>query len=213
MSKKIVVGLVLCSMLVASGAFAQIRVQWSGTSGFFAADDSSQLLDPFPGQSALAQLVWTPDFNGGVAAGADIGGGTLGNEQVLAERWITSNPWAEVSAATYTDLDLIPVEGWVYARIFDGVDSQDTALITAGLDYYWGPFMLLEEVSGTEFQVYDMHRGLSEAFGGADFVGGDQPQAVLDAMGTNQVIPEPSVFALLGLGGLLLVIRRRFYQS
>lgn len=190
-------------VLVVGSANATVRVEWQSTTGFTLPDGLTGV--NAPGQSSYIQLVWTPDSSpAAVMPGASLTGG----EVLIDSFWNSAefaDGWLQFSSGDYNP-------GNVFARIFEGVDAQDTELITAGTRYYWGPLVAAEPSPAANiFQFYDVNRNqLGGVFGG-DPVGpaGDGVAWTNDGF-NNTVIPEPSVLAMLAFGGLVLTIRRRF---
>jgi hypothetical protein len=93
----------------------------------------------------------------------------------------------------YTSSDAGLVGGYVYARVFNAADPMLVGIGTAYLERFasgTGPLVLATPDPTTTLQ-FDITPGGSNIW--------------LD----QTVIPEPSVMALMGLGGLLMAIRRR----
>lgn len=78
----------------------------------------------------------------------------------------------------------------------------------AGEWYFQSPVFL-----GPNITVYDLQSPATIQ----EHITADVMDVAIPEMGVGsnmyQVIPEPSVFALLGLGGLFVIIRRRFVKS
>ncbi len=181
---------------------AQVTVDWIGADGFVRDDGVTGITNPFPGTYAFVQLIFTPDYNGGIPLGALPEAGVMPGEQELDYRWVSDDQWGSVANASHISAFQ---SGYIYARIFDGVDSQDLSLIQPGHHYYWGPLMAtIDNDDATNPDIYVMHRtpgSFDDQVGpGGSFLNADN----------NMVIPEPSVLALLGLGGILMLIRRRY---
>lgn len=191
--KKILV-LVLIAATCAVVANAEINLLWYGWGGFNmpASEGQGPILVPFPGQSALVQLIFTTD---NFIMPATPGAGVQGNESVIDEFWVASSAWASVEARNYNAAFQV---GYIYARIFQGVDDvPDKGDIGFNHWYYAGPVVAtINNLTPDTPDEYDMNRHLSTTGFGDDL--------------NLQVIPEPSVMALAALGGLVLLIRRRF---
>ena len=192
---KKILGAIAVAVLV--GVFtssADINVVWSGTGGFLANNDSDPILIPFPGQSALVQLIFTPN---NWVEDATPGAGLLGSEQLLSERWIATDQWGTTPGEQYQGAFQV---GYIYARIFAGVDdSGGPSAGDIGFNhwYYAGPLTAtIDNLTPANPDYYDMNRNASSG-------GFGDP---LDL----QVIPEPTSMVLAALGGLVLLIRRRF---
>jgi len=196
MKKGITTTIVMFSLLLGT-AHANINVLWSGLGGFNmpVIEGQGPILDPFPGQVALTQLIFTPDpFISPALPGGDVSG----NEVILDFYWNDEDEFGTVQPQNFTTTFSA---GFIYARIFEGVNgtpaTADPADIIAGQWYYAGPLVAtIDNSDPGDPDAYDMSRNLSTSGFGDD----------LDL----QVVPEPSVFALLGIGGLMLALRRRF---
>ena len=192
--KKIIA--LMVSMTVVSASYGALQINWSGQDGFVRNDGVTPMFDGNVG-SYLAQLIWTPDAT---AAPAFIGGGVTGSEVIL-DTAVMTFAGDEYGPLFPQDTVAPYAAGNIYVRVFD-VGSDNAANITAGSWYYAGPLVSgVQQTDPTVVQVYNIHTGS----GGFDGFGTD----VLN----QQVIPEPSVFAMLGLGGLVLMIRRRFVNA
>jgi len=192
--KTIITAMLVLLAMGVTLATADINVSWSGMNGFLMNNDSDPILNPWPGQSALVQLIFTPN-NWVEAAGP--GGAVLGDEVVLDWKWVSDDQWGSVAPQIYTAAFQA---GYIYARIFAGVDDSggpSTGDITFNHWYYAGPLdATIDNTDPSNPDYYFMNRNSS---GGGI---GDP----LDL----RVIPEPTSMVLAALGGLVLLIRRRF---
>jgi hypothetical protein len=197
MKIKVLIGLLAALSMT---AHAQINIVYQGTGGFLKNNDSDGIVE-FGGFSYV-QLLWTPDSS---PAGSFLGGVPLGSEVVLQSFWVDStSPYGEFAGSYNNQAAGSFQPGNIFMRVFDSVNASDTSLITAGHFYYWSPLEALESKVSPEFQFLDANRNQS-SFGIGDPVG----PGFTDDVNFNIVVPEPSVMALMGLGGLILAIRRR----
>ena len=194
----------LASTLVAN---AGINVQWFVGWGIypFGAGDPSSLT---PGTGLLAnngsgttilQLIWSP---GNTAAAVDPfngGSGWVGGDNVVLQtRTVTSgvdgyDEWVFNNTVPTPFTNPVFSPGSVFVRVF-----QD-ATPGIGEYYYDSGLMVLQD------------RDLDFAFRQILVV---EPNADVEGIALNlQIVPEPSVIAFLGLGGLMLAIRRRIRNA
>ena len=198
MKKNKLMGLLLVAC-INSSAFADLQVIWSGLDGFVRADGSTPILDGGGANAYLAQLLWTPDaFIAPASVGGAVGPGS--NEVILQTHVVTHAAAGDFGLLFSQNFaGAFPGAGFVYARVFD-VGSDNTANIVEGMDYYAGPLLAAVDESDPSInQFYNIHSGS----------GPFEPSFQTDELNL-QVVPEPSVFALLGIGGLMLALRRRF---
>lgn len=187
-SKKLAVllaGVVVCS----ATAFGQLSINWIDNSGVTQSDGTTPWLDG--GATGIAQLIFTAS---GVISPASTTGPTGDNviwDTASFTEASTGNPYGSTFSALYSNP--IYTAGQVFIRVFEA----DASPTTVGTWYYDGVLDVVEDGPNPP-QITDM----GPLSGGTGAFGTWQ----LD----QQVIPEPSVFAMLGLGGLLLTIRRRF---
>lgn len=187
--------LVTAAALSATLAYGNINVAWQGSSGFFANGSAGNYpadgINNFNGGSTLAQLIWSADdvANDAVATG-DF---TSGNDILLSTYTVVGPPadnfaYFVAPVAVYLDATFgqALANGWVYARIF-----QDTTPEVNDF-YYTSRLLDATAYTGNEApQLVELN---------TDIVNGNE----LD----QQIVPEPSILAFLGMGGLLMVIRR-----
>lgn len=196
MFKKITVMMFVGAILSLSGARADINVVWGGADGWLRNDDATGILEPVnTGLTALAQLIFTPLNDYGVAG---LGGSVEFDEQVLATFEITDASGTDAYgnfAEPYTGAFQA---GYIYARIFDGGTGSDPAnQIVNGTWYYNGPIVAtIDNITPDSPDSYNANgANTSPNFGFGDVL--------------NLQVPEPSVLAFFGIGGLALAIRRR----
>jgi hypothetical protein len=160
-------------------ANAQMSVNWATT--------GAALVDGVGvANGSLAQLIWTP-FNATSAIDIINPAIPTGNDYVLASTATLGSGF--VSGGTFT-LTAPPPEhtvpgtllsdGWAYIRVFNQAAPDLTG--------YYG--------DTTPVAINN-------------WVAPQPPQSYFAAAPIMQAIPEPSVMALMGLGGLLVAIRRR----
>jgi len=196
--KKVLATLV-ASIAIATTSMADINIQWTAGAGFISDVGGTALLQG--GGSVLAQLIFTASGVIGTAnddAGVNYIG--TGNDNEYLSSFVMSVAGGTVSS-DYGDFSRGPdlyagfsSPGFVYARIFQSVTP------TAGSWYYNSPLIAVT--------TYDPLNPSSDPLQlNRDLVNGDGVYA--SAPNNFQVVPEPTTMALLGLGGLLLAIRRR----
>jgi hypothetical protein len=191
--KKITTIATFIALLSAGNISAQfLNIEWSGPEGFVRADGVTELLAP--GTAALAQLIWSP---GNLAGDALPGGGVNGDNVVLSTYVIPYNaldPYGFFGSQFFTTAF---AAGSVFARVFDR-GSDDTSTIVGGSAYYQAPLVVnVDQNDALVYQIYNINTGSAGI-----------PGFQTDVL-SSTVIPEPSVMALLGLGGLMLAIRRQ----
>jgi hypothetical protein len=155
---------------------------------------TSVMTDAFAG-NLLVELVWAPSANfsttvapGVVDAGFyvfNVGAGLFNTTFGLADL-------ISLGTVTLNSADLggnSPWSAWAYTRIFNDANTSEYAISAlTGIPADPSP-------NAPAPFTLDVTRGPNEIFDGVGYV--------------NALIPEPSVMALMGLGGLLIAIRRR----
>lgn len=187
-----VAALALLMSVAVSHATINITWNWdeSAATGIFLEDGVTLL--PI---GSLVQLIFT---TGGVVPGIDMGDPTaipVGDE-LISSAVTTGNGFYTFGPANYGGLGDY-VGGFVYHRVFTADISPTTGEYGLGTQVYGAsPANTATAEGSTVFSfLYDS---------------GDPTYSSGFIM---TAIPEPSVFAMLGLGGLLLVVRRRFIAS
>jgi len=191
---------VIALSLIAAGASADIGVTWKNTTaGFFnnAAPPTGTLL----GNDAVHLLIWSlsaPPSVDYALAGTGVGSGEI---VLYTGPGPLSNSQFNYSGLVFNDTHVGGADinaGYLYSRIF-----QDSTVDVGDL-YYQSPIFsspALPEYDALTPSTVITHN--TPASSGA---------IVLDlaTTGVYTVVPEPSVLAFLGLGGLALAARRRF---
>ena len=196
MIKKALLSAVVVSVLALS-AQAAIFVRWEGPDGFYRSDDTTGLLAPVTGsQTAYAQLIYTPVNSYGTDMGELVGGGVVAGQQVLDTFIITDA--GPNDYATFVDSFSTTFQaGFIFARVFDQ-GTGNPANIVAGTWYYNSPIIATVDNITANPTVFNIQ--------------GNNPSVINSGFGDTvflQVVPEPSTLAFLGIGGLVLAIRRR----
>jgi len=199
----------LKSLLITTSAplisFAGINVDWSIGYGVYPSG-TVDLTDATAGSgflagggSSLMQLIWTPSATVGVATTAD-GDFVSGDNVLLASRTITEgvggyDEWGYNATIPAPFIDATFSPGSVFMRVFQDA-SPDFG------DIYFDSALLTLEDRGSDpvadTQVLYLETG-SDTY----------PSQGVALNGSLTVVPEPSVIAFLGLGGLALAARRR----
>lgn len=192
--------LLMCLSVISMSAYADIEVAWQGAFGFYANGTGPAPADPgdYLGTvfgNATVQLIWTPDnqiseldpFN--VAEGYVSGGEIMLNSLAVNSTYGEYVAPAAVFADASYDTGVITLDqGYVYTRIFGS-----TAPIVG--DYYFA-----SQVVDPSFRT--------EPAGPPTFIEHNTGAVLGDEL-DRLIVPEPSVLAFLGLGGLLMAVRRR----
>ena len=201
MIKKLVLSLSVASLMTVS-SFAGINVQYFAVWGIYPFGGDTQSGDPGTGLlaangtgSTLVQLIYAGGDGVANEANASTVDYVTGDDVVWQTRIISMgagyNEWAVISPDPAPFTDPVFTAGNVFVRIFQ------TENPTAGQYYYDTPLLALQD------------RNLDIAFAQTLFF--DDPD---DGRSLNLLlVPEPSVIAFLGLGGLMLAIRRRIRNA
>lgn len=187
MKKMALVALIVA--LGASLAVAEVGVTWRSGDGFYGHDGVNGIL--FGGGSALAQLIFCgangtvdiPDVSDPHYVGGD--------DQWWSDYTITISPWGSFSAGQYTQSF---VSGYYYVRVFD-LDSASSP--TQGMWYF----------NGYTTNTTDMSNPYTPIDYNIDVTGA----AFGETLNQNsyEAIPEPATWAFMGLGALVMFLRRR----
>jgi len=204
--KKFILSCVVLMCFVALST-ADVYVAWQATYGFyFTANSSVGILGDGTGNSALAQLIWSPDNIADAATDGALNY-TSGNDVWLANTIITEDgimndgvtfdSFSYFSAVETSDGGANPDSGYVYARIFQN------AAPTAGNWYYVGSIIAASDLNSSDplvtAQPYELNR---DTLGGGDAIDG--------AFGAQVVpVPEPGTMALFAIGVATLAASRR----
>ena len=196
--KKKQIGFIAAICALVSVANAEINVRWQGLDGFLKNDDATGILEPISGATAYAQLIYTPVNAYGYDNAAIFGGAISANESLLGTYVITDSAGTDPYGVLAPQFTVAPFQaGFIYVRVFDG-GTGNPANIGLGTWFYNGPIVAtIDNVTPANPDVYNANgMNTSVAFGIGDVL-------------YLQLIPEPSTLAFLGIGGLVLAIRRR----
>jgi len=206
MMKKI--ALIAALLGINISAFADIAVNWSAGAGFYnwnwndvgsaggAALDNGDYIN-FGGGSATAYLIFSTDGVVDLDLGNLAGGLVSGNDSVVDTFSVVNSPFGDYDAgprgpasppnyALYTGNNVATI----FLRIID------TSAPGVGILY----------------QYYDTAPVIANIYNPAQPASQVLQHNATDPINGNQliaVVPEPSVLAFLGIGGLALAIRRR----
>jgi hypothetical protein len=203
--KKIVLSLLIASATLV--AQANISVNFGTFTGGIVAPGGTEYADGYLGSGHI-QLIWAASnaaYSSANAVGGAVDSGFLllysqpyvFNDDVF-EGYVDESATLSYLEADYGNPGL--ASGWVYGRVFNAA-IPDTSSFFANSAWV--------AVAGTDPLVTP----IPQTPAGIDLVQGPAFIDLGSGFGVNpmniQVIPEPSVMALMGLGGLLMAIRRR----
>jgi hypothetical protein len=194
MKKKVLVATVMLAMGLNSNA--ALQVAWNAVDGFVRSDGVTGIGTGISNGDPiyLAQLLFTPS---GVVSSV-LPTGTPTGDNVVLDSVIVNNVGDDYGFLPNQNYTGSFSPGFVFARVFD-VGSDNTSNIDPGFFYYDSPTLAaVDESDPSIFQAFNIHSGS----------GPFEPGFQTDQLNL-EVVPEPSVFALLGIGGLMLALRRR----
>jgi hypothetical protein len=203
--------IILTAIAVATvNAQAVLRVEWGADAGFNMPDatvsdvlfnggwNQESVNDPDnpgnPSGSLLFQVIFTTvEAFTDATPGAGIPLIDQSTHSVIGFGWSNEDYGTKLTSTTSTST-FSP--GWFYGRVFQPVASEDTLNV---VEHMWFRNTALvtalsREPNNPQFLNFNAATS-TVGFGTDDF--------------NLQVIPEPSAVALLGLGGLMLAIRRK----
>jgi hypothetical protein len=200
--KKMMAIALVAGMAVA--ARADISINWRGQTGFY--DNGQFLVDPTggilnDGNSGLALLIWTPTAvidpvdpsNGGngYVSGDDI---FLDSVTILAPgndygAFANTEAYTDAAYAAQLGTNLL-ANGFVYFRVF-----SDTT--PANGEYYYDSGTL----DATPYTGLEAPQDLDQS----NLAQGNELNV--------QIVPEPTTIAFMGIGSLLVALRRRAQKS
>lgn len=182
------IALLVC---VAVGAHAAINIDWSGTDGFFKSTSGTPLLNG--GATALAQLIYCgvnglidlPDLSDAKYVGGD--------DEWWADALVSGNSDYGRFAGIFTQSF---VSGYYYVRVFD---AGSMSSVTQGMWYFNGYVAatvdnISEPPQPTEYNIDDTTTDFGETLNANSYV---------------VTVPEPATWAFMGLGALVMFLRRR----
>ena len=187
-------------VMIAGFASADIEVAWQASSGFYVngsgplPDDPGDYVGPVYG-GITVQLIWSPDdqiseidpFNA-------VNGYVSGGELQLTSIFVNGNDYGfHASGGVFEDANfdtgaVLLDQGYVYVRLFGDLTP------TVG-DYYFASTVVDPALR-------------TEPPGSPTFIELNDNLVIGDEL-NRLIVPEPSVLAFLGLGGLLMAVRRR----
>ena len=189
---RVIKTLLLCGVIaaVATVGYADINLAWTNPNGYWSTDDT---------QDAL--IVAGGDLYGMPAVGDLDGDGTPLADNVLVDGLLVADFGGSPAYNAYgasvnvAAADMDPL-GFVVARVFQA--NSAGAADVEGIWYYDGlPTALQSKAPSDGPQIYNANQNRSSSsYGG-------------DPIDTGMVIPEPATLALLGLGALTALWRRR----
>ena len=195
--KKTIAMLSLVSMCMSSHAGINVDIS---NNGVYLADQSTGLLDsPTIG---WIQFIYTTSAT--ALFDATIGGGVKSGDIILSQFALTNPGNSDAYGSIVFNLTGAQTTGFWYARLFaggsdsDGLGATADNIIAGTLYYQSQVYAVIDNTDPTAPNPQNIS-GNNPVVGdpfNADFVNGT-------------VVPEPSVLAFLGLGGLALAARRR----
>lgn len=188
--KKIILAAV-AGIMVSTTAMADIAISWYGDTGFYNWNAPVSPTDPdyinFGGGSATAYLIWSPDATIDPVNSANTGL-VSGNDVVIDSLTVNNAPYGdyangpEVYVGAYQN-------AFVYIRIVDTTGPS-------GSTQYYNSTTLATVAYDPLNPVVQFQNNNSVAGAGS-------------GLGDRMVlVPEPATFAFMGIGGLLLALRR-----
>jgi len=182
------------TVALAATSFADINVNWTGPDGFYKVDDVTGLVNG--GQTAYAQLIYTP-ISAYSADSAAVGGGVEAGFQILDTTILTDSGGADPYGTFVASYSGTFQAGFIYARVFDG-GTGNPANIVAGTWFYDSPIVATINNATPETPDSFNIQGGNPSPGNGGF--GDT---------VYKQVPEPTTLAFLGIGGVVLALRRR----
>lgn len=191
MIKKIAI---IAVLVAASAARGDIAINWFGSAGFYnwnepngAPSDPNGYIN-FGGGSATAYLIWSSDNTiDAINAGTLGAGGVSGNDTVLDSVAVGNAPYGDYSNGAEIYAGALDT-GFVYLRIID------LSAPGGAIGQYFNSSILDPALYNPAAPVVQsLDNNVS-------------PGAVGNQM--IAVVPEPSTYAFMGLGAVLLAIRR-----
>jgi hypothetical protein len=179
---------------------ADIIVYMHASGGFWlpSTGPGTGVLDANGGVPVLVQLM-----HAGADGYPDLANGALAwNDDIVLASFTVGNGGAVIPLSSYADVDAIPIyqgphiPGFIFGRVLAQFPPE------YGTWYYDGPLVPAWDITPslpTPPQAYDINRN-------ADWLGNPRVGDAFD----HQAIPEPSVLAFLGMGGLVGLVRRIF---
>jgi PEP-CTERM motif len=184
------------SIIAASAATADINVNWKSADGFLRIDDATGILEPVnTGVTALAQLIYAP-ANAYSAATAAVGGAVEAGYQILDTYVITDALGTDAYGIFSESYSGTFQAGFIYVRVFDG-GTGNPANIVGGTWFYDSPIVAtINNLTPDSPDTINANgANTSPSFGFGDVL--------------YKQVPEPTTLAFLGIGGVVLALRRR----